>query len=310
MAASCIIVNNEGFDLDVALNLDAFYSACGFDVGYATEPRDADLLVFQRAKVFDRRYSARAPRCHVHDYSKTGVLKAVAQVDGLQDIAVISPSDPGADAADNALSYTHVRAYHPVCASLWSNVPRPQLRFQQVHIGHQKKTDAPDPLQALFSQALLDAKDCAVFGNGWKEDPRFAGRAHGPCTLHETQVIYAATALAAGVMYPYQRGKTLSGRMWQGPLNGCQVLTEALPPGMSLPGVHLTRDYSELQHPVATHARRQTITAEAQTYWTEQAVDLARTLGLPFGGESRARARWLYLTRVYSRYLKTRLRWT
>ncbi len=91
----------------------------------------------------------------------------------------------------------------------------------------------------------------------------------------------AAARMPSGSCTPI-RGSALSGRMWQAPLNGCRVYSEALPPGVALPGVSITDSYSEIVEPLlpVTCEQRERLANEAATYWQEDASRIATELGL------------------------------
>jgi hypothetical protein len=83
-------------------------------------------------------------------------------------------------------------------------------------------------------------------------------------------------------MYPYQRGKTLSGRMWQAPLHGCFVISEEGTNISHCPGVVEVSDFNadNLAAFDRSIEKCKALAAEAAKYWATATQKLAEELGL------------------------------
>lgn len=302
---TCLIVGLDGIDPDVTVNLMAFYAGCGYAVRVATAPAPCELLVIQRGhhvpgwSCLDARGDV-----HVYDYVFNGTADYHDAFPRAQRVLVISPS--GLTSGRSTVPRERVvSSPHPVVTALWAPTraqlaaPRP---YPLVHIGHRKPNPAGDPWQQEIQQ-LAGYSACHFWGKGWTD---LAGllpheHLHGPSSLHEAQGIYRRSHAALGVMHEFQRGRTISGRMWQAPLNGCQLYTEALPPGMTLPGVQVVERFTDLPAPPQP---AQQLANAARRHWDEVTLRLADQLGLHWRAPGRASLARLYLTQVYLRHLK------
>ena len=82
-------------------------------------------------------------------------------------------------------------------------------------------------------------------------------------------------------MYSYQRDVTLSGRMWQAPLNGCPLISEPAKLAHDIPGVFCQKDYLNTKDQVPS-ALPKDLVESARHYWETKAVSLATSLGLNY----------------------------
>jgi hypothetical protein len=99
----------------------------------------------------------------------------------------------------------------------------------------------------------------------------------GPLPLKDLVKFYQKNKLALGVMYSWQRGKTVSGRFWQAPLSGCTLLSEAVPMALNIPGVYQV-NYQSLNIDIANLKNSSSIADEAYTYWTESNINLMKKI--------------------------------
>lgn len=276
----CLLVGLDGFDFEILVNLVAFYTGCGFDVRVGRTVGPADLLVIQRgrcepAAVFPHAYR----ECHIYDYVFDGTADARACFPNAKAAVVISPT--GEMSGSMTSPGPVITAMPPVVTHLWRcDEPDGQRPTRLVHIGHRKPTGSHDPWQVEL-EAIARAGGGEFFGSGWLDlaDAPPSENLHGPIPLHDVGPIYRQSQRALGIMYPYQRGKTISSRMWQAPLAGCLLLSEAAVAGCPLPGVELVSSYwSAIDHEPAAilpHA----IVRAATEFWDQQTKDLAATLG-------------------------------
>ena len=113
-----------------------------------------------------------------------------------------------------------VRGYLPIIPELWQEKPFRKLRGRPLHISNYKPIN--NDAYQLDLVRLAQNHLIRVFGNKWDQADI---PAHGVSYWQANRIIAKAFS-CYGLMYPYQRGTTLSGRMWQAPLNGCFVITE------------------------------------------------------------------------------------
>lgn len=271
MKPRCVITAFDGFDWEVTVNLICFYRCCGFEVRVSPSvPPAAELLVIQRGcpppgTVFEGQFD----RCHIYDY--------VGQ-------AISAQFFPRAEI---------VRAFPfvPVIPALWMPRQLPRRRSHRlVHIGHVKPGLGSDRWQREL-EMMAAAGHCECFGDGWS---------NGAVSLHTCLQLYRDAAFALGIQYPFQRGEKISSRMWQAPLSGCLLFSEAVPDGVALPGVRQVNSYREALDAVPVP----TIAEEAETFWHDATARLAETLGLRYQPPSKLAAATLYLRGVYRGHVR------
>jgi hypothetical protein len=175
--------------------------------------------------------------------------------------------------------------------------------YDYVHIGHRKPNPGGDPI-LLQMDAIAGGGRCHFWGKGW---PASGLTVHGPASLHESQQIYRRSNFALGVMYPFQRGRTISGRMWQAPLNGCMLISEAVPPGVPLPGVACCVDLPSALEAPQRAPDASSLIEEAGVFWEDATVRLADTLGVKYSTPSVVAIRAGYLKWVYARHIENQV---
>lgn len=307
MRPSCLIVGLDGIDPDVTVNLMAFYTGCGYAVRVADAPAACDLLVIQRGHHVPG-WTCEDARgdVHVYDYVFNGTSDYHDAFPQARQVRIISPSVTSG--RTEVPPEQLVTSPHPVVTGLWApkrvltDAERP---YALVHIGHRKPNPAGDRWQMEIQQ-LAGYSTCHFWGKGWTDlaAPLSNEHLHGPSSLHEAQGIYRRARAALGVMHEFQRGRTISGRMWQAPLNGCQLYTEALPPGWSLPGVQVVDRFSDLPAPMLPAPQ---LAACAREHWDHVTRRLAAQLGLTWHPPGRLSLSRLYLAQVALRHLKVML---
>jgi len=267
---SCRIVSSDFLDGDVYLNVRGFYAAAGFqllDRGNASP----ELLVVLRGDNGSS-WSDFRGQVHVYDYVKEYRVDWPARYPQAASIQLISLENPGASSQDPRLRW--VRGYLPVLPALWS---RPTLRRRQrpVHLSNYKRMPGDafqEQLLALIRGGLVE-----VFGGRWQ----LVGVPSRALSYRQANRLIAASASCFGLMWPYQRGRTLSGRMWQAPLNGCFVFSEPDSDLLGCPGVIEAPRFDG-----ETAARRfspqqcAVLALEADRFWRQHSAALAADLGL------------------------------
>jgi hypothetical protein len=299
----CMIVGIDGFDPDVLANLAAFYGGCGYIVRISRQPRDCELLVLQRGPYSGQVFNTRASACHIYDYAALGTSDFHRAFPDIGDRVVIAP---GEGASGIHAPPREVRGIHPVVPALWRASSRgrsAKVSYDYVHIGHRKPNPGGDSV-LLQMDAIAGGGRCHFWGKGW---PAAGPTVHGPASLHESQQIYRRSKFALGAMYPFQRGRTISGRMWQAPLNGCMLLSEAVPPGISFPGVARCIDFMGAFDAPQQAPEASSLIEEAGVFWEDATMRLADSLGLKYSTPSVLAIRATYLKWVYARHVENRV---
>lgn len=99
-----------------------------------------------------------------------------------------------------------------------------------------------------------------------------------PCSYLSANLRLSKSLVCYGLMYPYQRGKSLSGRMWQAPIQGCIVISEKNTNFLGSPGVIEVEDYENL--PSIDLQSPDVLAFQAAEFWLNQTNGLARSLNL------------------------------
>lgn len=269
MKPSCRIVSSDYLDRDVALNVRGFYAAAGFRLQGPDDPA-ADLLVVLRGDngSADRRF---AGDIHVYDYVREYSVNWTQRYPAARSITLIN-LDAGPGRCDPRLH--HVRAYLPVIPELWTCRLRKRRRPGAVHVSNYKRMPGDAFQEQLL--ALIQAGFVEVYGGRWDQ----VGVRARPLSYRQANLRIAAAASCFGLMWPYQRGRTLSGRMWQAPLNGCVVFSEPGSDPLGCPGVICCErfDAATAARPFAEEHGR-ALAEEAARFWRAHTAELARQLG-------------------------------
>jgi hypothetical protein len=273
---TCLIYGHNGLDLDVTLNLRSFYKRLGFRVFFSEKLYDADLLVVLRAvdDVIDIK-PFHFSLVHVYDYGGWDYDAFVNTINHAITY-IFCTSEVKKDRLIQQLHFPKKQVFvalPPVDVYLWSKKIE-GVQYEMVHIGNFKPISNDDPIKQLFNEAIIHFKT-NVWGMGWSIDEKFY---HGKTGLFSVSSIYAKSKFAFGLMYPFQRDITFSGRFWQAPLNGCSVFSEVGLYTSKIPGVVET-DYSigDIERKIKSEVDRIELQKEANEFWTKQ---YATTLGL------------------------------
>lgn len=277
----CRIVSSDYLDKDVYLNIRAFYRASGYRLitSAVSGDRGADLLVVLRGDN-GTEFQDFCGDIHVYDYVKEYVVDWGSRYPKADHITVVSlaasslVSAVGSQDLGEAARITRLDAYLPVIPALWSCRWRFK-RLQPIHVSNFKRMGS-DPYQ-LDLLSLIRAGTIAAYGGHWD----LVGVRTHPLSYRQANHVLAASVSCFGLMWPYQRGRTLSGRMWQAPLNGCFVLSERGTDILGCPGV-LERDAFDLSSAnleFSVQACRQ-LAHDAAAFWESHTRSLAAGLGL------------------------------
>jgi hypothetical protein len=157
-------------------------------------------------------------------------------------------------------------AFPPVDTALWSSRLK-EVKYKFVHVGNFNPITGSDDIKVRFDNAIRYFK-VGIWGSGWGAKNELH---HGKAALFRVSSIYAKSEFALGLMYPFQREVTFSGRFWHAPLNGCYLLSE---PGLysgKIPGI-IETDYSieDISRKTAGSFNRKEMQVEALAYWENQ----------------------------------------
>ena len=284
----CRIVSSEYLDKDVYLNIRAFYRAAGFRIIPPTarlngvSNQQVDLLVVLRGDNGSDLQDFSGP-IHVYDYVKEYVVDWACRYPAASHITVVAlaasschlvgDSQPASDPA----RVSWVDAYLPVIPALWT-LPWSGKRQQPVHISNFKRMGDDAYQRDLL--ALIRAGVVRAFGANWQ----LAGvRAH-PLSYRQANQHLSASAWCFGLMWPYQRGRTLSGRMWQAPLNGCFVLSERGTDILGCPGVIECEAFHADAATLGLDPQAcRDLADKASAFWESHSRSLAAALGFDSG---------------------------
>ena len=268
---SCAVVSTDYLDKDVYLNVELFYSLAGYRVfvwspASATDYRSPDLLVMLRGDPGFAWVDYSGP-VHLYDYVK--------ELD-------IDWSDrfPRASRLERiSLAGGDVTGYLPVFPEIW------RRRFSRknsrpVHLSNYKPMPADAFQKDLVS--LIQQGRVRVYGGRWDR----IGVPSRSVSYWQANRLIAASSCCFGLMYPYQRGRSLSGRMWQAPINGCFVISESGTNPHALPGLIEVESFGPQEanrHFSLEECHR--LSEQASAFWRNQTAELARQLDLPLPKE-------------------------
>lgn len=269
----CHILSIDFQDLDVIWNVTLFYQAAGFSVSREHPPsrQAVDVLVILRGDPGLSHQDHRG-EVHVYDYVKELQVDWRGRFPKARMIRLISLFPPESFAE----GITWVQGYLPVVPEFWQESPFRKRLGRPLHIANFKPI-GNDPFQQELAE--LARRDLVkVHGGNWD---RLDLRTHGLSYLEANRLL-ARSWCSYGLMYPYQRGTTLSGRMWQAPLHGCLVVSEKGTNPLGLPGVlEVERFGPETLMSVSSIKECREIRDAATRFWREATHRLAEQLNLP-----------------------------
>jgi len=264
----CNILSFDYLDFDVFLNIRIFYSLAGYRISSHHSYHSSSLLVVLRGTP-NRIYSEFTGILHVYDYVREFKVNYRDFFPNASFIYRISLEELCHDNSFDKLVY----GYIPVIPSLWLHFhPTHQKNQHPIHISNYKPIATDHFQQQLV--ALIQQKSVSVYGAKWDRINIQAS----PLSYFSANILLAKSLVCFGLMYPYQRGSSLSGRMWQAPIQGCQVISEAGTNIYHCPGVLEVDDFNlgltfVNEDPV-------NLSNQAVHFWTGKTVYLARELDL------------------------------
>ncbi len=267
----CHILSIDFQDLDVIWNVRLFYRAAGFELIREWVDQELELLVILRGDpgLSHEDYDGIV---HVYDYVKELQVDWRCRFPHAREIRLISLLRP--PFLPEGVRW--VQGYLPVIAEFWQQLPFRKRAGRPLHIANFKPM-GDDPYQQdlarLARRGLVE-----VHGGHWD---RLGLSTHGLSYLEANRRLASAWC-CYGLMYPYQRGTTLSGRMWQAPLHGCLVISEKGTNPFGLPGIlEVERFAPDTLLSVGSIRECWQVRSEATRYWQEATAQLALQLDLP-----------------------------
>jgi hypothetical protein len=266
---TCLIWGNDGLDLDLTYNLVSFYKDLGFNVFFSWTLHKADLLIVTRAMDRGTDVSSFNFRLvHIYDYTGWDYDSFLLNTDPHKTFIFCTSEEKKARLAEkNNFPGDHIFvAFPPVDTAQWSKKLK-KLKYEFVHIGNHKPIIGSDKFKEKFDEAIVHFRP-HLWGSGWRiKDKSYRGKAG----LFRVSSIYSGSRFAFGLMFPFQRDVTFSGRFWHAPLNGCILLSE---PGVyagKMPGV-IETDYSieDIVRKTSGNFDRKEVQEKAQEYWKKQ----------------------------------------
>lgn len=269
---------HDGFDVDVLRNLQSLYSGLNFRIAISNTLVPAGLLVIQRppSTALDlAQYAA----VHLYDYvanDLTPLLRSCSSHPGLLIFASsLERRGQLVEKFPELSEKIHISA-PPVDTRLWiSSKVRDEPKYEIVHIGNHKPyySDGVDVYASQFLRMLQNG-GVHVWGAGW-DGLIEADFWHGRSSIGRVSDIYASSRIALGMMYPHQRGVSLSGRFWHAPLNGCQLISEPSIFAGAVPGV-VRNDYAQnsAEGFFPGTVNRYQLANEAAAYWEDAYASL------------------------------------
>lgn len=278
MIKTCLIYGQNGLDLDVVYNLLSFYKSLNYWVAFSDKLYDSNLLVILRAvnKPIDCSMF-NFEQIHVYDYggwSYDGCIKSLVY----EKTYVFTTSLNHKEHIVNKLGFpsNHVYlSFPPVETSLWVENSK-ERKYKFVHIGNFKKIDESDDVREKFNTAIKDLK-VDIWGLNWElEDNSLY---HGKTGVFNVSKIYSQSQFALGLMYPFQRDITFSGRFWHAPLNGCYLFSEKSLYSNVIPGV-IETNYSsvDIETKIKLFDSPEILQQEAVKYWKTQSENLKKQI--------------------------------
>jgi hypothetical protein len=263
---SCAVVSTDYLDKDVYLNIELFYTLAGYRVyvwsqASASASRTPDLIVMLRGDPGKAWADYRGP-VHVYDYVKE------LDVDW-------SDRFPHASRLERiSLEGGDVSGYLPVFPEIWRR-SFSRKNSLPVHLSNYKPMPADTFQRDLVS--LIQQGRVRVFGGRWQ----LIGLPSRSLSYWQANRLIAASSCCFGLMYPYQRGRSLSGRMWQAPINGCFVISEAGTNPYALPGLIEVESFGfqEADRQFSLEECRR-LSVQASVFWQNHTTNLARQLDL------------------------------
>lgn len=278
----CVIASYDYLDLDVYWNARLFYQSMGYRVRLGSSAWKADLLVVLRGSPREVDTDFRGV-IHVYHYVAEPQEDCREHFPNAARIFLISLIRPERLSPD----VIHVEGYLPVIPDLWfTSLSKAHRHSRPVHISNYKEIGGDRYQEELLQ--LARRGDIDVYGSGWSRHGVETGR----ISHWQANLLLARSPWCFGLMYPHQRGLTLSGRMWQAPLQGCYVITEQGTNIIRAPGVVEVASFLQSPFPNGMPpGSRENLRREAAGFWIQATERLAHDLRLAQGGRVPRRSR-------------------
>ncbi|MFN6337640.1 MAG: hypothetical protein ACK41W_02770 [Cyanobacteriota bacterium] len=266
----CNILSFDYSDFDVYLNVRAFYSLCGYAKIRRSYSSDSSLVVVLRGSpphLFPDYHGI----LHVYDYVREFSIDYRTFFPNASSIIYVSihPTDT------LSISDQFLYGYLPVLPQLWlANALPCANSHTPVHIGNYKPIVNDSFQEQLIS--LIKNRIVTVYGGKWDRRNIKAT----PVSYLMANSILSRSPLCFGLMYPYQRGSSLSGRMWQAPLHGCPVISEPGTNCFDCPGVIEVADFLTISLRSHLPIDRSALSHAASAFWLKKTELLAKDLNL------------------------------
>jgi hypothetical protein len=265
---SCVFLSFDYLDYDVFLNARVFYRLAGYYIHDSINLTSCDLLVVFRG-IPSRVYTEYSGPIHFYDYVLEHQIDLAYFFPNASSLTIISIQHTVNDFPFGRVVY----GYLPVIPSVWQfSLPFTKRSLIPVHISNYKPLQGDRFQQQLISQ--IKSSRIRVYGGKWNS---IQIRAR-PLSYFAANLKLANAYFCYGLMYPYQRGKSLSGRMWQAPIQGCTVISEENTNIFFCPGVVEVSDFSDVSH--LSVERPHDLAMRAECFWLGKTNELAKDLNL------------------------------
>ena len=266
---TCSILSFDYLDFDVYVNTRSLYALAGYKILSPSSPYSSlDLLVVLRG-IPTQCFAEFSGVLHVYDYVRELSVDYSQYFPNAQETFYISLVSPAHLCSTSRFVYGYV----PVIPAIWTSSRSSAVKDPKpVHIANYKPMNDDSYQQQLIK--LIQQNTVIVYGAKWDRLNIIAK----PVSYLSANSRLLKSSLCFGLMYPYQRGKSLSGRMWQAPLQGCLVISEASTNIFDCPGIIEVRKFSSglfLQN-----ADPHSLSRDASNFWFQKTMKLAADLNL------------------------------
>lgn len=285
---TCLVYGDDGFDLCTLYSVLDFYKSLGFKVFFSNNVQPANLIVVVRT--YNREMNCKNiayDAIHIYDYVGSEFDKFLKTID-LEKLTIFCPSDERKKyLMDNyRLPNDIIKiALAPVSTTFYAKKLRPDSKYNIVHVGNHKPyyADGTDLWAERFLN-FLNNEHVDMWGVGWKLKSNSKSVLHGKVNFFGVRNIYAASRVALGMMYPFQRDVSISCRFWEAPLNGCVLISEPSLYSKTFPGI-IETDYSEtsIKSIIQSLPNRTDVQKQAIEFWDRESSKTKELVLQSFG---------------------------
>lgn len=295
MRKSFSIHYKDMYDKDVFINTRIFYARCGFKF-IGVNRMNADLIVVLRGSNLSFEYYS--GQIHIYDYVKNdNDYHSILDMSD-QKVKIVS-----LNFCDIITNHFQVAAYLPVIPDFWQKLVflKKKKNLGITHIGSYKGLG--DNIEKKLVDFIMK-NSVKVYGYNWHKVGVLAkGISH-----FKANSTFNRSEFTLGIMYNYQRGKTLSSRAWHGPIHGCPLIShksEAIHGLVNIPGLIYVDDLANIDAQNLVLKEPEELRREATMYWEKQNAQLAQDLGLTLNKGSALLELWMFSYElIYKHYLK------